>query len=174
MNDNELLELLSRDPQKGLEAAVEQYSAYVMKIAYVKLSEVCTKEDMEEAVSDIFLMFYNAVKDNADIRSVRAYLSVIARRHCINLFHKHSRAAATVELSELENVIAQSCTEENELIDAVKQLGEPDSYIFIRKYYFGQRNKDIAKELGMGVSTLNSRVSRGLDKLRKMLREGDK
>ncbi len=172
MNDNDLLDMLRRDPQKGLEAVVQQYSAYVLKIAYVRLGEVCTREDIEEAVSDIFLMFYNAgMKNSFDMRSVRGYLSVIAQRHCISVFHKFSKADKTLDYNELENIIADNGTDEDSLIDAVKQLGEPDSFIFIRKYYFGQKNKDIAKELGMSESTLNSRVSRGLDKLRKILKE---
>ena len=53
----------------------------------------------------------------------------------------------------------------------IKSLGEPDSSIFIRKYYLGQRNKDIAKELGIKEGTLNTRISRGLVKLRKILEE---
>lgn len=174
MNDNELIALLRRDHEKGLEAAVRQYSAYVMKIALVRLHDVCTMEDIEEAVSDIFLKFYTSgIENGFDIRSVKAYLSVIASRHCINVFNKHKRSEDTLDYNGLENLIAESPEiTESELIDAVKQLGEPDSFIFIRKYYFGQRNKDIAKELGMTVSTLNSRVSRGLDKLRKILEEG--
>ena len=47
MNDNELLDLLKKEPQRGLSAVVRQYSAYVMKIAYVKLGEVCTNEDKQ-------------------------------------------------------------------------------------------------------------------------------
>ena len=117
-------------------------------------------------------MFYNAgMKNSFDMRSVRGYLSVIAQRHCISVFHKFSKADKTLDYNELENIIADNGTDEDSLIDAVKQLGEPDSFIFIRKYYFGQKNKDIAKELGMSESTLNSRVSRGLDKLRKILKE---
>ena len=37
------------------------------------------------------------------------------------------------------------------------------------KYYLGQKNTDIAKDLGMNINTLNTRLSRGLKKLRKGL-----
>lgn len=84
MNDKELLMLLRSDPQRGLAQVVGQYGAYVHKIAYTRLREVCTREDIEEAVSDIFLMFYNIGKKTSfDMRSVQAVLSVIAKRHCI-------------------------------------------------------------------------------------------
>ncbi len=173
MNDSQLLELLRKDPQKGLAEVIKHYSAYVLKIAYTKLGDICTREDIEEAVSDIFLKFYNAgVKRSFDMRSVCAFLSVIAQRHCIDVFRSMSKYDDTYDYDELENIIADNESfDADRLIDAVKQLGEPDSFIFIRKYYFGQRNKDIAKELGMTVSALNSRVSRGLDKLRRILEE---
>ena len=175
MNDKELLELLRKNPENGLAAAVQQYSAYVLKIARVRLGEVCTREDIEEAVSDIFLMFYTSGRERGfELVSVKGYLAVIAQRHCISLFHRYSSQEETLDFGELENIIAYSSPDEDRLIDAVKQLGEPDSFIFIRKYYFGQKNKDIAKELGMTVSALNSRVSRGLDRLRKILEEGDR
>ena len=78
--------------------------------------------------------------------------------------NKHLRAARRVE-----NCIADDKDESRELLEAVKDLGEPDSTIFIRKYYFGQKNIDIAKELHMSKGTVNMRISRGLKKLKKIL-----
>ncbi|WP_024856569.1 RNA polymerase sigma factor [Ruminococcus albus] len=170
MNDNELLILLQSDHERGLEQTVRQYSAYVYKIACTRLYDVCTNEDIEEAVSDVFLAFYNAGVDNGfKFRSVQAILGVIAKRHCIDVFRKKSKCIDTVDYDELENCIADDKDESRELLEAVKELGEPDSTIFIRKYYFGQKNIDIAKELHMSKGTVNMRISRGLKKLKKIL-----
>ena len=170
MNDNELLNLLRSDHERGLAQTVRQYSAYVYKIACTRLSDVCTGEDIEEAVSDIFLAFYNAgLKNDFRFRSVQAFLGVIAKRHCIDVFRKKSKCIDTVDYDELENCIADDRDESRELLEAVKELGEPDSTIFIRKYYFGQKNIDIAKDLGMSKGMINMRISRGLKKLKKIL-----
>ena len=170
MNDNELLSLLRSDPEQGLAQTVRQYSAYVYKIARIRLGGVCTEEDIEEAVSDIFLGFYNAgVGSGFEMRSVQGMLGVIAKRHCIDVFRRQSRAEETVDYDQLENVIADEKDEGRELLEAVKQLGEPDTSIFIRKYYFGQRNIDIAKDLNMNAGTVNMRISRGLRRLKKIL-----
>ena len=77
-----------------------------------------------------------------------------------------------LDYDDLENTIAEDNSENSDLIDAIKQLGEPDEQIFIRKYYLGEKNKDIAKDLGMNISTLNMKLSRGLKKLKKILEEG--
>lgn len=50
-------------------------------------------------------------------------------------------------------------------------LGRPDSEIFMRKYFYGQKRRDIAEELGMKTNTVDKIVSRGLVKLRKILDE---
>jgi RNA polymerase sigma-70 factor (ECF subfamily) len=57
---------------------------------------------------------------------------------------------------------------------AIKALGEPDTQIFLRRYFFGQRNKDIAKDLGMNATAVNKRISRGFVRLREILKEGER
>ena len=58
-----------------------------------------------------------------------------------------------------------------QLIETIKKLGEPDSEIFIRKYYLGESTKEISKVLKIKGNTIDKRVSRGLGKLKKLLGE---
>ena len=55
-----------------------------------------------------------------------------------------------------------------EVLNAIKNLGEPDSSILIRKFYFGESSKDIANALKLTVSNVDTRTHRSLDKLRKI------
>lgn len=174
MNDSELLRLLRSDPELGLSKTVDIYSAYVLKIAHTKLNGLCSEEDIEELVSDVFMAFYMSGKKNDfNIRSVTAYISVIAERRCINMFRSKLRQPDTIPIDELEYELAEqvSNTDGDTLSQAVASLGEPDTEIFLRKYYFGQKSEDIARELDMKTNTVNKRISRGLKKLRKILEE---
>ena len=64
--------------------------------------------------------------------------------------------------------------EENQaLIDAVKSLGEPDSLIVFRKYYFGQKSKEIAADLGMTTGVVDTRLSRAIKILRDLMGESN-
>ena len=148
MNDTELLELLKSSPQEGIAAAVKKYSAYVYKIVFTRLRGVCTNEDIEEAVSDIFMKFYLASqKNDTEIYSVCAYLAVTAQRHSINVFKKTVGRKTELSLDDLgydlpdENISAETA---DDLTDAIHALGSPDSDIFVRRYYFGQSVADIA------------------------------
>ena len=174
MTDKELVEKLKSSPREGLAAVVDRYTAYVMKIARTKLGGICSSEDIEEAVSDIFFKFYQTgLSCGFDIRSVRAYLSVIAGRHCTDVFRRHISAPDILPLEDAGEIAAgePSADTHTALAAAIKKLGEPDTSIFIRKYFFGQKTKEIAQELHLNPKAVDKRVSRGLVKLRKILKE---
>ena len=89
MTEKELLAMLAVDPRKGLEQIVRQYTPYVMKIVRTKLNGICTSEDLEETVSDIFLMFYRYITQNKkEVGSVKALLAVMSRRRCADVYEK--------------------------------------------------------------------------------------
>ena len=48
-------------------------------------------------------------------------------------------------------------------------LGEPDNEIFIRRYKFDEKLKDISKATGINISTIKTKLSRGKFKLKKIL-----
>ena len=107
MEDIELLELLKNSPHEGLAAVVKQYSAYVYKIAYTRLGRVCSREDIEEAVSDIFMRFFLASQnDGTEIRSVCAYLAAVSQRHCINIFQRQIKRTPEISLDEIEDTVS--------------------------------------------------------------------
>ena len=176
MTDKELIVKLKSSPHDGLAAVVDRYTAYVMKIARTKLGGICSSEDIEEAVSDIFFKFYKTgLECGFEIRSVRAYLSVIAGRHCTDVFRRAVSAPDILPLEDAGETAAEDMSYDTRsaLAEAVKKLGEPDTSIFIRKYFFGQKTKEIAEELHLNPKAVDKRVSRGLVKLRKILKEDE-
>ncbi len=59
----------------------------------------------------------------------------------------------------------------DELAVLVAALEPPDREIFLRKYYLMQSSREIAAALDLRVSTVNTRLSRGRDRLRRQLQE---
>ena len=179
MTDKELLDMLLSDPRHGLEQAVRLYTPYVMKIASVKLSGLCTKADIEEVVSDIFMSFYQSItRYGSDIRSIKALLAVIARRKCADTYEQMIKHKQHISYEELSDSIPDGQPDYNSdrreaLIEALHSLGQPDEQIFIRKYFFGQTSKEIANDLKMKTNTVDKRISRGLIRLRKIIEEGE-
>lgn len=181
MQDMELMDLLDRNPELGLECMIEQYSGLVYSIIHTKVSTVGTEEDIHECVSDVFMDFF-LKKESLDQSkgSVKGYLAVIAKHKGIDLYRKLSKAAGrNADLKEnweyFEDTrvnLEQSIIEREEkslLLEALDSLGEPDREIIIRKYYFGQKTKEIAGLLNLRDNTVDKKLSRGLKKLRILL-----
>jgi len=175
MTDKRLIALLRSTPERGLRETVLTYSAYVMKICRIKLSGSCPQEDIEEAVSDIFFKLYRTLQKNGgDIRTLRGLISVIAARHCNDILRRKYRTAETVSLDELGAEIPDSGgfgEGDNALANALHRLGSLDEEIFLRKYFYGQISSEIAGDLGLKTNTVDKRISRGLEKLRRILKE---
>ena len=105
-------------------------------------------------------------------------ICVIAKRRAIDIFRKQSREFGKVYIDDEETHfdVADKTDVENDyinkelkktLIDAVKSLGEPDSEIIIRKYYFGETTRQISNRLSMTINAIDTRASRALKRLRK-------
>lgn len=179
ITDKDLLLLLQHNPDRGLGKLINIYSGLVYTIVYSKLAGSST-QDIEECVSDIIFELYKN-RNAIDLQrgSIKAYLSVIAKRKAIDKFRKTSSIVQSISIDDdkqsdlpaSNNLEAELINKEarNLLIQEINALGQPDSEIFIRKYYLGQSTKSIAKSLHLRENTVDKRVSRGLIKLRQSL-----
>ena len=130
-------------------------------------------------MADVFSKFYTELADYDPAKaSIKSYLSVIARNHAINVAKKRSLEGgisldderSLLQIADDVMIDSELADEElrREVIKAVEDLGEPDSSIIFRKYYYGESSKEIAKATGLSVSNVDTRTHRALNKLRKM------
>lgn len=181
--EEKILPLLDKKPEKGLEKLMNTYAGLVYTIVHNKLYPNCSREDIEECVSSVFYEIYEKRK-SIDLTkgSLKAFLVIVAKRRAIDAFRKNEKSIGKVvsleeysnektveeKLSTTSDAVTNQETRDM-LIESIKSLGEPDSEIFIRKYYFGQSTKIIAKLLNIKENTVDKKVSRGLVKLRGIL-----
>ena len=179
ISDIELLKVLHNKPELGLKMMMDNYMALIYTIVFNKLSGMYSKEDIEECVSDVFYEVFH-YKNRIDLQkgSIKAFLAIIAKRKAIDLFRKNknnyhipiddvSEGLYTMVDDVADSILLKESS--SVLIDAIKSLGEPDSEIIIRKYYLHQSSKDIAKNIGLKVNTIDKKVSRCMQKLKKVL-----
>ena len=107
----------------------------------------------------------NREKNSIDeaIQIYTPYLSTVLYHMAGNSLPKED-----IELSDGKNFIEENF-HNNYVWETVMSLGEPDSEIFVRRYKFDEKIKDISKAMGLYISTVKTRLSRGKRKLRKML-----
>lgn len=181
ISDLNLIELLSNRPEEGLELMMDTYMNLVYTIVCNQLENICSNEDIEECVSDVFFdVFKYRDKINLEKGSIKGFLSIVAKRKAIDLYRKNKTQhnikvpiedADIIDLDNIDDLASSVAKKErnNTLINIIKSLGEPDSEIIIRKYYLRQSSKDISKILGLKANTVDKRSSRCIQKLKHVL-----
>lgn len=179
MNDLSLIELLRHDPERGLCELTRQYTGLVFAVVRGKLAGACIEADIEECVSDAFIEFFR-MRDqfDPDRGSIKTMLAVIARRRAVNRFERALRERTLFSPAGLSEEAAKAPSPEDEIedrearkavFDEISALGEPDREILVRKYYFGESTKEIAKKLRMKPSAVDTRAHRAVMKLKSRL-----
>lgn len=171
-----LVQAILADPETGLRWAMRDYAAMVRGILRRILPR--RENDVEECMADVFVALWrNAEKLQKQQIPVRAWLMVTARNAGINRYRQLSRRAE-IPLTEemirtLADLPADTAGEAAEAAaNLVAAMEPPDREIFLRKYYLLQSSKEIAAALGLSVSNVNTRLSRGREKLRRQLCKG--
>lgn len=179
MKDDELIKLLHKNPEKGIKKLSEQYAGLVYTVVKGKLCDFSVAE-IEECISDTFSEFYldlDSYKPNSG--SIKSWLCVMARNNAIDILRKSQRQPVIVSIDD-ENIYKQytegfSVEEDFEnsdllsnILEEIKKLGEPDCEIIVRKFYFNEPSKEIAKALDISVSNVDTRAHRAIAKLRKI------
>ncbi|WP_302493085.1 RNA polymerase sigma factor [uncultured Gemmiger sp.] len=177
MKDRELTRLLQTQPEEGLEAAMLDYAPLVKAV----LNRILPQNpcDREECMADVFVSLWrNAAKLERTATPLRPWLIVTARNKGIDRYNALRRretvtlddglAETLGELAEFDRATADAADLVGALVAAMEP---PDRDIFLRKYYLLQSGKEIAAALDMSVESVNTRLSRGRDRLRRQLTE---
>ena len=181
MTDSQLKELMQGSPEIWQRTLYDEYCAYVYTIATNNLRSCGTAEDIEECVADIFVDIFCSLQSNLSYNGdLKGIISTIARRSSIDMFRRLSlKNNRTVPIDDLtpneepsENDL-ESDSDRSELkgilINCVNQLGDPDSSIIIRHYYYGRSSGEIASEMHMTTSSVQKRIQRARKKLKSLL-----
>ena len=175
VDEAELLQKLRNREQNAINEAIEIYTPFLSTVLYNLAGTMLPKEDAEEIVADVFVILWrNAEHIDLQKGTLKSYLAVVARNSGIKRLRKRQDHAS---IDEIELPDQRDFTLENSYNDfvwnAVMSLGEPDNEIFVRRYKFDEKLKEISRAMGLNVSTIKTRLSRGKRKLRKMLSDAE-
>ena len=174
MRDKRMIALMQAGERGALDRVIEHYTPYISVIVHRILSPTLPKEEIEEAVADVFITLWRNV-DKLTGDSLKGYLAAIARSQAISRLRR-----ARLEYAELDQVTDTQPSpdalaierERAELLrEVIEELGMPDSEIFLRYYYEQQSINTIADALRLSPSAVKSRLLRGRKKLRERLTE---
>lgn len=173
MKDDELLELLRSDENAGTEALIKQYSGLVYSVVRNILAGQCDSSEIEDCVTDVFLRFRGGLSTFVPKASVKNYLAVIARNTALNCIRNKCPTYSVdddffLELPDGGDLEEEVCRKLllRSVLDEIKRMGSPDRDILMRKYYFLQSSKEIARSLGMSAQAVDTRAHRAVERLK--------
>ena len=170
-DEAELLQRLRNREKNSIDEAIRIYTPYLSTVLYHMAGNSLPKEDIEEIVADVFVVLW---KNTGRKGTLRSYLAAVARNFALKRINRKldHTSLEDIELSDGKNFMEENF-HNNYVWETVMSLGEPDSEIFVRRYKFDEKIKDISKAMGLNISTVKTRLSRGKRKLRKMLSDAE-
>lgn len=180
MEDNQLIALYWARDESAIQETDRKYGAYCFKIS---MNILTSREDAEECVSDTWLRAWDTMPPEKP-DSLRAYLGRIARNLSISLYRKlHAQkrfSGMETLLSELDDCIpdnnsTESVLENQEITEALNRwlenLDARDRILFVRRYWYGDAARDLARAAGMTQGQLSGKMYRLREQLRHYLEQ---
>ncbi|MCH4887021.1 sigma-70 family RNA polymerase sigma factor [Acidaminobacter sp. JC074] len=182
MNDSSIIELFIKRSEQAITMTAEKYGKYLNKISWNILHN---HEDVEECVNDTYLSAWKQIPPDKPERFL-PYLGRITRALSLNKYNyykaKKRNSQFDMVLSELEDCLMATETVESsldamELSKAIntflKSIKKEHRIIFVRRYWYSDSIKDIAKIRQTSESNVKSILFRVRKKLESyLIKEG--
>ena len=178
MNNNETIADFEDRNILNIEKVIEKYNNYIYTVIEHSIS---TPEDIEEILSDVFIVLwknYNKIDKNINIK---AYLVGIAKNLIKKKYRNYNTTCEMESIEDFENKInshidIQELIEENEkskIIESfIEKLKDEDKNIFIMFYYQSKKIKEISKILKISETKVKVTLHRLRKQAKKKIKEG--
>lgn len=181
MEDTKLLQLLNTRSEQAIAALAKRFGQRLFRTACNILG---SREDAEEAVSDTYLALWNAIPPEQP-DPLEGYVHRTGRNIALKKL-RYLRAQKRssdydVPLEELSSILPGGSMEDT--IDArllgqaidrfLDTLPQTSRILFLRRYWFGDSIKELAREFSMTENALSVRLSRIRNNLKDyLIKEG--
>ena len=180
IEDEKIIDLFFNRSEKAIQELDIKYGKVCHKLSYNILNN---KQDAEECVNDAYLGAWNAIPPTRP-NPLLSYIVKIVRNISLKIYWRKEAAKRsshyTIALEEIEAYIADTNTVEAEIearelariIEAfLDTLTTENRVIFMRRYWFSDSYKDIARLVGLSEKNISVRLTRIREKMKQYLIE---
>ena len=176
MRDENVISGIKNRDESVINDVIVKYSKLLWSIASAVLKNVGSEQDVEECIADVFIDLWEH-PDKYDLQrsTLKSWLCMVTRCRAIDCYRKLSKHS-TVPLEGammagrmgMQDALLQEETK-RELVAAVNALADIERDILIRRYYYEQKPREIAKALDLTVKQVDNYLFRSKQKLRKAI-----
>lgn len=170
MEDRKLIKLIIKNPEEGISIALDLYGDSVKTICKSILAGK-SDADIEEAIAETFVRLWRygkSFKPNQNTL-LKSYIYSIARNVSVDKLKEMNGKIVSFESIEnfdfpneewtLEDIVIKK--EENSMVkETLYSLNEPERTIFVMRYFYEFKVKEIAERLGLPTKTVENKLHR--------------
>lgn len=181
--DAALMQRIAQQEQAALGLLYDRYARVMYSLAYKMLG---TAEEAEEVVLDVFSQVWRTAERYDSQRGrTDSWLFLLTRSRSLDRIRRRQRKAKVIEAATIATKVSlttSGITPEEDLmindrrqqvIRALAQIPPEQRQIIELAYYQGLSQSQIAKQTGISLGTVKTRVRLGLSKLKKLLKESE-
>lgn len=172
--ERHLLKIMRKDPERGLTLILDQYGNLMNAIA---LNILKNPQDAEDCISETLLRFWRNYKTVKSEDKLKSYLCTMVRNTAIDMLRTRQKRLEQSLEEELREILAvpDSVTDKlvsREIHRLILSLGDPDATILLRRYWYCESVEEIASEVNLTKSAVQSRLFRAKTRLKEKLIRG--
>lgn len=179
MQDSQILDLYWDRNEQAITETQRSYGSYCHSIAFHILYD---HDDADECVNDTWLRAWNAIPPQRPGK-LALFLGTITRNLSLDRWKgKHAMKRGSGEMTLALDELAECVPDRNSTEDAVEAaelerllneflhtLPERECNVFLRRYWYVEEYRDIAKKYGMNLNTVRTTLFRTRSKLKSFL-----
>ncbi|MCU0471999.1 MAG: RNA polymerase sigma factor [Bacteroidales bacterium] len=172
--DNDVIQLLKTDINKGFRLLVEKYSS---KLYWHIRRLVILHEDADDALQNTFINVWRNIGEFRNESALYTWLYAIATNEALSLINRRKRNAA-LSLDDLESYFTGSMEGSTwfdgdeaqvKLQNAILQLPDKQRIVFNMKYFEEMSYEDMSKVLKTSEGALKASYHHAVKKIEKIL-----
>lgn len=149
------------------EEALRQYADMVYRIAYTQTKQ---KTDAEDIFQEVFLRLMRYADRIKDEEHLKAWLIKVTISQCKRHFTSTWRKKVVPLYNDEQVTESYEMKEESPVVDAMRQLASDYKSVLHLFYYEQYSVKEIGSLLSISESLVKTRLSRGRQKLKELLK----